>query len=32
MKKIIPKILYHGKELWNVDLDYFLQKRIKENV
>lgn len=30
MKKIIPKILFHGKDLWNVDLNYFLEKRINE--
>ena len=30
VKKIIPKILYHGKELWNVDLNYFLEKRVNE--
>ena len=21
---LIPKLLYHGKELWDVDLQYFL--------
>jgi hypothetical protein len=31
IKKIIPKILYYGKDLWNVDLDYFVQKKIQEN-
>ena len=27
-KKIIPKILYHGKDLWNVDLQYFINEKI----
>jgi len=27
-KKIIPKILYHGNALWNVDLQYFIDERI----
>lgn len=31
VKKIIPKILYFGKELWNVDVQYFLEKRVQEN-
>ncbi len=29
-KKIIPKILYYGRDLWNVDLQFFLTKRINE--
>lgn len=29
-KKIIPKILYHGKTLWDVDVQYHLEKRIYE--
>ena len=31
LKKIIPKILFHGKKLWNVDMQYFINKKIKEN-
>jgi hypothetical protein len=31
LKKIIPKLLLHGKALWNVDLQYFINKKIKEN-
>ena len=27
-KKLIPLILYHGKDLWDVDLQYFIDKRI----
>ena len=27
-KKLIPLILYHGKDLWRVDLQYFIDKRI----
>jgi hypothetical protein len=30
LKKIIPKILLHGKRLWNVDLQYFLNNKINE--
>ena len=30
LKKIIPRILFHGKEIWNVDLQYFINKRINE--
>ena len=26
-KKIIPRILYHGDKLWNVDLQYFINDR-----
>ena len=29
-QKIIPKLLYHGKDLWNVDVQYFLEERINE--
>lgn len=27
-QKIIPKILYYGQELWNVDVQYFLEDKI----
>ena len=27
-KKLIPKILYHGQDLWRVDLQYFIDERI----
>lgn len=27
-KKIIPKILYHGESLWNVDLQYFIDEKV----
>lgn len=27
-KKIIPKILYHGQELWHVDVQYHLEKKV----
>ena len=27
-KKIIPKILYHGKSMWNVDLQYFIDEKV----
>jgi RNAse (barnase) inhibitor barstar len=27
-KKLIPLILYHGTDLWSVDLQYFIDKRI----
>ena len=30
LKKIIPKILLYGKQIWNVDLQYFLNKKINE--
>ena len=26
-KKIIPKILYHGQDLWHVDIQYHLEKK-----
>lgn len=26
-KKLIPKILYHGQDLWRVDLQYFIDER-----
>lgn len=29
-RKIIPKILYYGKDLRNVDVQYFLEEKIKE--
>jgi ERCC4-type nuclease len=29
-QKIIPKLLYYGMDLWNVDVGYFLEKKIKE--
>lgn len=29
IKKLVPKILFYGKELWNVDLQYFIEERIK---
>lgn len=29
-QKIIPKILYHGGQLRNVDLQYFLEQKIKD--
>lgn len=30
LKKIIPKILYHGKDIWNVDLQFYLNLKIYE--
>jgi hypothetical protein len=27
-KKIIPKILYHGQDLWHVDIQYHLEKKV----
>tara|TARA_B100002019_G_C21268207_1_gene600618 strand:- start:1238 stop:2182 length:945 start_codon:yes stop_codon:yes gene_type:complete len=30
LKKIIPKILLNGKKLWNVDVQYFINKKINE--
>jgi len=27
-KKIIPKILYHGQNLWHVDVQYHLEKKV----
>lgn len=27
-QKIIPKILFHGSDLWNVDVNYFLTQKI----
>tara|TARA_B100000085_G_scaffold285631_1_gene322600 strand:- start:3757 stop:4740 length:984 start_codon:yes stop_codon:yes gene_type:complete len=30
LKKLIPKILLYGKKLWNVDVQYFLNKKIHE--
>lgn len=27
-KKLIPKILYHGQDLWRVDLQYFIDERV----
>ena len=27
-KKIIPKILFYGKDLWNVDLQYFIDEKV----
>lgn len=30
LKKIIPKLLLFGKQLWNVDVQYFLDKKIYE--
>jgi len=30
LKKIIPKILYHGKDLWETDLQFYLNKKIYE--
>ena len=27
-KKIIPRILYHGDKLWDVDLQFFINDRI----
>ena len=27
-KKLIPRILYHGCALWNVDLQYFIEERV----
>jgi hypothetical protein len=29
-QKIIPKLLYYGEDLWNVDVGYFLEQKIKE--
>ena len=29
LKKIIPNLLLHGKQLWNVDIQYFLNERIR---
>lgn len=31
LKKIIPQILLYGKKLWNVDMQYFINKKIYEN-
>jgi|TARA_R110002167_G_scaffold110600_1_gene281150 hypothetical protein len=30
LKKIIPKVLLYGKSIWNVDLQYFINKKINE--
>mgnify|MGYP000885074229 CR=1 FL=1 len=30
LKNIIPKLLLYGKELWNVDLQYYIDKKIDE--
>ena len=30
VQKLVPKILFFGKELWGVDLQYFIEERIKE--
>jgi hypothetical protein len=30
-KKLIPKILYYGKELWNVDLQYHIETKVYKN-
>jgi hypothetical protein len=30
LKKIIPKILLYGRKIWNVDLQYFINKKINE--
>lgn len=30
LQKIIPKILSYGKRLWNVDMQYFIDKKINE--
>lgn len=30
LKKLIPKILFYGKDMWKVDVQYFLNKKIKE--
>lgn len=29
---LIPKILHYGQQLWNVDLDYYLSRKMKKNV
>lgn len=29
-QKLIPKILFFGKELWDVDLQFFIEEKIKE--
>ena len=31
LKKLIPQILLYGKKLWNVDMQYFINKKINEN-
>ena len=28
-QKIIPKILFYGQQLWNVDLQYHLEKKVR---
>jgi len=30
-EELIPKLLYFGKKLWNVDIQYFLDKQLKIN-
>lgn len=30
-QKIIPRILFHGSKLWNVDVNYFLNKKIEQS-
>jgi len=30
-QKIIPRILSHGRDLWNVDLGYYLEQKIKNS-
>ncbi len=32
LKKLIYKILYYGKRLWGVDLQYFINKKIYERI
>jgi len=31
LKKLIPKLLFYGKDLWRVDLQYFINKKINGN-
>ena len=30
LKKLIPKVLFYGKTLWNVDLQYYINERTKQ--
>ena len=29
LKKIIPKLLFYGKQVWNVDLQYYINEKYK---
>ena len=30
LKKIIPKLLFYGKQVWNVDLQYYINEKTKQ--